>query len=100
MIYLEQNKTMARDFIAEHTPQIRCADIEGTYLLWLDCSALQLSDSALRDFFIRECKVGMNPGVVFGQEGQGFMRMNIGTTRARLQAALQSIEKAVAAMVG
>jgi cystathionine beta-lyase len=95
MIYLEQNKTMVRDFIAEYVPQIRCADIEGTYLLWLDCSALQLSDAALRDFFIRECKVGMNPGIVFGEEGRGFMRMNIGTTRANLLAAWQSISQAV-----
>ena len=86
---------MTREFIAEHVPQIRCADIEGTYLLWLDCSALQLSDAALRDFFIRECKVGMNPGIVFGEEGRGFMRMNIGTTRANLLAAWQSISKTV-----
>src|SRR5690606_29978158 len=50
MIYLEQNKVWARNFIAKHLPQIRYADSEGTYLLWLDCSTLQLSDSELQRF--------------------------------------------------
>lgn len=98
MVYLQENKRLVRDFLAQNVPQIRCADPEGTYLLWLDCSDLQLTDAQLRDFFIKECKVGMNPGIVFGEEGKGFMRMNIGTTRARLSAALESIRVGMAAI--
>lgn len=98
MVYLQENKRLVRDFLAQNVPQIRCADPEGTYLLWLDCSDLQLTDTQLRDFFIKDCKVGMNPGIVFGEEGKGFMRMNIGTTRARLSAALESIRVGMAAI--
>lgn len=98
MVYLQENKKLVRDFLAQNVPQIRCADPEGTYLLWLDCSDLQLTDAQLRDFFIKDCKVGMNPGIVFGEEGKGFMRMNIGTTRARLSAALESIRVGMAAI--
>lgn len=98
MVYLQENKRLVRDFLAQNVPQIRCADPEGTYLLWLDCSDLQLTDAQLRDFFIKDCKVGMNPGIVFGEEGKGFMRMNIGTTRARLSAALESIRVGMAAI--
>lgn len=98
MVYLQENKRLVRDFLAQNIPQIRCADPEGTYLLWLDCSDLQLTDAQLRDFFIKDCKVGMNPGIVFGEEGKGFMRMNIGTTRARLSAALESIRVGMAAI--
>lgn len=98
MVYLQENKRLVRDFLAQNVPQIRCADPEGTYLLWLDCSDLQLTDAQLRDFFIKDCEVGMNPGIVFGEEGKGFMRMNIGTTRARLSAALESIRVGMAAI--
>lgn len=98
MVYIQENKRLVRDFLAQNVPQIRCADPEGTYLLWLDCSDLQLTDAQLRDFFIKDCKVGMNPGIVFGEEGKGFMRMNIGTTRARLSAALESIRVGMAAI--
>jgi cystathionine beta-lyase len=65
---------------------------EATYLLWLDCRALEMSDAQLRDFFVRECKVGMNPGIVFGAGGSGFMRMNIGTRKALVDQALASIQ--------
>jgi cystathionine beta-lyase len=64
-------------------------------LLWLDCADLGFNDdTALRDFFIKQCKLGMNPGIVFGEEGRGFMRMNIGTTRENIGKALLSIERA------
>ncbi len=95
LAYLHQNKTKAQTYLAEQVPQIHCTDPEGTYLLWLDCSALGLSDSDLRDFFIKECRVGMNPGIVFGSEGSGFMRMNIGTRSANIQTALSQISRAV-----
>jgi cystathionine beta-lyase len=65
-------------------------------LLWLDCRGLGMSDAQLRDFFVRECKVGMNPGTVFGEGGSGFMRMNIGTTKAKILTALQAIKQGVA----
>jgi cysteine-S-conjugate beta-lyase len=61
--------------------------------LWLDCRELGMSDAALRDFFIQQCKVGMNPGTVFGEGGSGFMRMNIGTRRALIQQALEAIRE-------
>ncbi|HCS64567.1 MAG TPA: aminotransferase, partial [Cellvibrio sp.] len=54
---------------------------------------LGMSDPVLRDFFIKQCKVGMNPGTVFGQGGNGFMRMNIGTRNALALQALNSIQK-------
>ena len=69
---------------------------EATYLLWLDCRGLAMSDAQLRDFFVHECKVGMNPGTVFGEGGSGFMRMNIGTTKARIADALMAIKKGLA----
>ncbi len=57
-----------------------------------------MNDAQLRDFFVRSCKVGMNPGTVFGEGGSGFMRMNIGTRNALIVNALSSIKKELGAL--
>ena len=94
--YLEDTRDFAADFIAREIPQIKLIKPEATYLLWLDCRALGMTDARLRDFFVRECKIGMNPGTVFGEGGSGFMRMNTGTTKARIADALMAIKKGLA----
>ena len=78
-------------------PAIQLVPAEGTYLLWLDCRELGMSDGELRNFFIREAKVGMNPGAVFGAGGGGFMRLNIGASRRVVAEAMQRIARAVQA---
>lgn len=93
--YLNFNKHFVRQFIAERLPQITVNDPEGTYLIWLDCRKLQMSDAQLRDFFVQRCGVGLSPGSVFGETGSGFMRMNLGAPRKTLQSALEAIEKAL-----
>lgn len=93
MTYLEATRDFAADFIAREIPQIKLIKPEATYLLWLDCRGLGMSDAQLRDFFVRSCKVGMNPGTVFGEGGSGFMRMNIGTTKVHIEEALIAIKE-------
>jgi cystathionine beta-lyase len=93
MQYLETTRDFAADFIAREIPQIKLIKPEATYLLWLDCRGLGMGDAQLRDFFVRSCKVGMNPGTVFGEGGSGFMRMNIGARRVVIINALNSILK-------
>lgn len=93
MQYLESTRDFAADFIAREIPLIKMVKPEATYLLWLDCRALGMSDSELKDFFIKQCKLGMNPGIVFGDGGSGFMRMNIGTPRENIHNALLSIAR-------
>ncbi len=95
MRYLEATRDFAADFIAREIPQIKLIKPEATYLLWLDCRGLGMSDTELRDFFIKKCQIGMNPGTVFGEGGSGFMRMNIGTRRAVIVDALQRIKRAL-----
>lgn len=97
LVYLTETRDFVARYLAEHIPQIKLVQAEGTYLLWLDCRALGLDDAALRKFFIRGARVGMNPGTVFGQGGSGFMRMNIGASRQVVAEALARIARAVAA---
>ena len=91
MQYLETTRDYIIEYFQKNIPQIKIIKPEATYLLWLDCRGLGMSDSQLRNFFIRECKVGMNPGVVFGDVGSGFMRMNFGTTKATVNECLARI---------
>lgn len=96
MHYLEATRDYVADYLQKNIPKIRMVKPEATYLLWLDCRELGMTDPQLRDFFIKQCKVGMNPGTVFGEVGSGFMRMNIGTARENIRIALESIAKQLA----
>ncbi len=93
--YLNDTCQYACDFIKREVPLIRVTRPEATYLLWLDCRALGLTDKGLRDFFIKDCHLGLSPGSIFGNEGQGFMRMNIATSRRNVIDALLKLKRAV-----
>ncbi|MFN3581701.1 MAG: aminotransferase, partial [Pseudomonas sp.] len=93
--YLQANLAFVHDYLAEHIPQISCAQPEGTYLLWLDCRALGLSDAQLKRFFVEQAGLGLNPGISFGSQGSGFMRLNFATQRAVLVEALTKLRKAL-----
>ena len=93
--YLHENAVMIRHFLSERIPEIKMTIPEATYLAWLDFRELGLYGQELRNFLIREAKVGLNDGFQFGKQGDGFCRMNFGCPRSVLKEALQRIEKAV-----
>lgn len=95
LIYLQDNRDFVSDFVAQHLPAIKVIPSQGTYLLWLDCRKLELSDVKLREFFVHKAKVGMNPGTVFGKNGSGFMRLNIASPRHVIADALARIKQAL-----
>jgi cystathionine beta-lyase len=93
--YLQGNRDFVSDYVAQHLPSIKVIPSQGTYLLWLDCRDLKLIDVKLREFFVHQAKVGMNPGTVFGKNGSGFMRLNIASPRQVLADALGRIKHAL-----
>ncbi|MBE7526831.1 MAG: pyridoxal phosphate-dependent aminotransferase [Burkholderiales bacterium] len=95
MAYLEASREMVQHYLAEYLPSIRLIPSQGTYLLWLDCRALGMTDDELKHFFVVEAGIGLNAGISYGREGSGFMRMNIGTPRQRIKQALDSIRNAL-----
>jgi len=94
MTYLQDTRDFVLGYVREHLSGIRAIFPEGTYLLWLDCRDMQLSDIALRDFFIHQARLGMNPGTVFGTGGSGFMRLNLASPRHVILAALRRVSQA------
>lgn len=92
--YLDGNRELAEKRLAE-VPGINVIHPEGTYLLWLDCRGLGMSQPELDKFFVETVKLGFNSGTGFGPEGEGFLRMNISCPRATVEEALKRIENAL-----
>ena len=95
LIYLEGNRDFFINYVNEKIPKLKAIKPEGTYLIWVDCSGLNKDSEQLRDFFVNKCKVALNSGIMFGEEGKTFMRFNIGCSRSVLEEALNRIEKAI-----
>ena len=89
LAYLRGNYQYLKDFLARHFPQVWVAPLEGTYLAWMDFSALGLDDKALARFLEQEAKLYLSHGINYG--GPGFMRLNLACSRAVLTAALDRL---------
>ncbi len=96
--YLEANLEFALTYLAENISQIQAMRPEATYLLWLDCSALQKDSHDLHIMFNKNAKVYLDDGIVFGEEGEHFVRMNFACTRKTLEIALDRIKQSVNAL--
>ena len=94
--YIWGNYQVLRDFIEKNLPQWRVCRLEGTYLPWVDMSAMGVTSQALCDRLLREAKVWINPGTMYGPTtGEGYIRFNIATQRSRLLEALERIAKVI-----
>lgn len=80
--YLDANRRALADAVATRMPQLTHRTPEGTYLAWLDCRALGLADPA--SFFLEKGRVALYDGRRFGGVGEGFVRLNIATSRGIL----------------
>lgn len=92
--YLVQNVNLVREFLASKLPNIHLVNPEGTYLLWLDFRKLKLSNEELKRMLVYEAKLGFNSGEIFGDQGEGFQRMNIACSTDIVLEALNRLEKA------
>ncbi len=93
-VHLQNNISLVRQFLAERIPRIVPVPTEATFLIWLDCRQLQLTEEQLQRLFIEEARLALNPGTHFGPAGSGYMRLNIGTTPDVLRAALEQLARA------
>lgn len=93
--YLRGNFRLVADFAAARIPEIEVFPLEGTYLAWINCRRLGLSDAGLKEFFWKEAGLWLDDGTKFGSGGSGFMRLNIACPRKLLTEALVRLEKAI-----
>lgn len=91
--YLWDNYVALCDFAAQHLPQWRVRPLEGTYLVWIDITATDLTAQQYADLLMDKARVWVNPGTMYGpQSGEGYIRVNIACPRSRLMEALQRIQ--------
>lgn len=94
-VYLAENLSFLRYYLSEKLPQIKLIEPEGTYLVWLDFSALSLSERELDVLLLHKAKLWLDNGRMFGEEGEGFVRINIACPREILKTALQRLQAAL-----
>lgn len=93
--YIQQNMDFVDNYLKETIPQIKVIRPEASFLVWLDCRDLNLSQPELVKFFVEKAGLALNDGSIFGDEGRGFMRLNIGTSRLIVEKALNNLKKAI-----
>ncbi|WP_186576424.1 MalY/PatB family protein [Aquibacillus kalidii] len=91
---LETNKQLVIDAFKDRQ-EISIVPPEGTYLLWMDCRKLGLTHDDLKNFMQEKAKVGLNDGKSFGEEGEGFMRMNIACPTVTVKEGIKRILTAI-----
>ena len=89
--YLWANYQALLSFFTEHLPQLKVFKLEGTYLVWVDITETGLSADEMEEKLLREARVWVNSGTMYGTEG--YIRINIATQRARLMEGLQRMAK-------
>lgn len=92
--YLDGNRRYVNDFFREHLPEVVVAKTEGTYLIWLDFTALGLTQNQLKQWMYHEAKVALHDGALFGSPGEGFLRLNIACPRSLLENGLERMKQA------
>ena len=95
LLYLSGNLAFLKNYLAEYIPEVKLIEPEGTYLVWLDFRDLHLDTDQLNRLLLEQAKVALDDGCWFGQEGQGFQRINIGCPRSGLKKALDRIRKSL-----
>jgi len=93
--YIESNIKIVDAFFKRHIPAIKVFIPEASFLVWLDCRGLRLSQKDLNNLFIEKAGLALNDGEVFGKEGIGFMRMNVGCPQSVLVKALDNLKNAL-----
>lgn len=96
--YIDGNFSFIRDYCAAHIPQIKPNLPDATYLVWLDCRELGMTNEELRRFMIEKAGLGLNEGWSFGRSLNGFMRLNAACSRKVLEQAMKQLEEAVNAL--
>ena len=89
--YVEGNIRYIEDFCKENIPQIKLLRPQASFLVWLDCRGLGLSHDELNELFVNKAGLALNDGEMFNPGGEGFMRLNVGTSRTILKKAMSQL---------
>ena len=92
--YLTDNRDFLVEYVTEYMPQVRLTIPAATYLGWLDFTQTKIVGSPY-EFFLKNAKVAASEGQIFGENGEGHIRLNFGTSRKLLEQGLEQMRKAL-----
>ncbi len=95
MLYIEENLNFLKEFVKNRLPGVRVIEPEGTYLLWLDFRDVNPDHEEMTRLLIEKAGVAPDPGQIFGEEGNGFHRLNLACPRELLEKGLERISEAL-----
>jgi len=93
--YVKGNIDYVDNFLKENIPEIQAILPEASFLIWLDCRKLNLTHHELVKLFVDKAGLALNEGTIFGSGGEGFMRLNVGTSRKILERAMSNLKEAL-----
>lgn len=93
--YLWQNILFVDNYIKENIPQIKVNIPEASFLVWLDCRDLHLSQEELVSLFVNDAHLALNNGITYGEAGKGYMRLNVGSAQSVIAKALENLKNAI-----
>ena len=94
-MYISENVRFVDDFLKTNIPQIKAYLPQASFLVWLDCRDMNLSQEELVRLFRDKAGLALNDGSIFGPGGEGHMRLNIGCPRSVLEQALKDLKNAI-----
>ncbi|RKP53973.1 pyridoxal phosphate-dependent aminotransferase [Cohnella endophytica] len=95
LVYLEGNLNALLELVGQRLPQVKVIKPEGTYLVWMDCTAISTKPQELKRLMFEVAGVAFSEGSVFGKQGEGYLRVNIACPRSLLLEALGKFSDAV-----
>lgn len=93
--YIEDNIRFVGEYLQQNLPQIKLLAPQGTYLVWLDCSALGMTAEEREQWLWHKAHLWLDGGGIFGPEGQAFERINVACPRSTLEQGLEQLRRAV-----
>ncbi|MDE6322935.1 MAG: pyridoxal phosphate-dependent aminotransferase [Paramuribaculum sp.] len=96
--YIWENYITLRETVRRDLPEYRLASLEATYLAWLDIRPSGMNSQTVADMLLKEEKVMLNPGTMYGPEGEGFIRINLACPRTLLTTATERLVRLLKAV--
>lgn len=93
--YLRGNVDFLRDYLRDNLPMLKLIEPEGTYLAWVDFSALGMTPGQLHDLVANRARLWLDDGKIFGSVGEQFQRLVLACPRATLEEALERLKGAI-----
>ena len=93
--YVSANIDYVESYCAEHIPSVKMVRPEASFLVWLDFRGLKMCQREIMEMLLNKAHLALNDGSMFGTQGNGFARLNVGTPRSVLVRALESLREAV-----